>query len=229
MAIRIVCKTFEGIDDRRSPRNWSRCNQFISHIEFMESFAKQYGLRNATLLDASTWATIYLDECELYQKAASMHKRTWERKKVVLGEEHPSTLTSMANLASTYRNQGRWKEAKKLQVRLMKTTKRVLGQEHPSTLSSMANLASTYRNQGRWKEAKKLQVKLMKTRKRVMGQEHPDTLSSMNNLAFTLKGQGQNAKAINLMQECIRLGSRILGVDHPHTLSSSAALTRWQR
>jgi hypothetical protein len=25
----------------------------------------------------------------------------------VLGEEHPDTLTSMANLASTYRNQGR--------------------------------------------------------------------------------------------------------------------------
>jgi hypothetical protein len=28
----------------------------------------------------------------------------------VLGDEHPNTLTSMANLASTYRNQGRWKE-----------------------------------------------------------------------------------------------------------------------
>src|SRR3954469_21221439 len=28
-----------------------------------------------------------------------------------LGAEHPDTLTSMANLASTYRNQGRWKEA----------------------------------------------------------------------------------------------------------------------
>jgi Tetratricopeptide repeat len=44
----------------------------------------------------------------------------------VLGEEHPDTLTSMANLASTYMNQGRWKEAEELEVRVMETSKRVL-------------------------------------------------------------------------------------------------------
>jgi hypothetical protein len=36
--------------------------------------------------------------------------------KRVLGAEHPDTLTSMANLASTYRNQGRWKEPEELQA-----------------------------------------------------------------------------------------------------------------
>jgi hypothetical protein len=34
----------------------------------------------------------------------------------VLGEEHPDTLTTVANLASTYRNQGLWKEAEELEV-----------------------------------------------------------------------------------------------------------------
>jgi tetratricopeptide repeat protein len=34
----------------------------------------------------------------------------------VLGKEHPDALTSMANLASTYRNQRRWKEAEDLGV-----------------------------------------------------------------------------------------------------------------
>ena len=46
-------------------------------------------------------------------------------------DEHPSTLTSMANLASTYRSQGR------------------LGAENPDTLTSMGNLAFTWKNQGR--------------------------------------------------------------------------------
>jgi hypothetical protein len=32
------------------------------------------------------------------------------------GADHPDTLTSMANLASTYRKQGRWEEAEKLDV-----------------------------------------------------------------------------------------------------------------
>ena len=82
-------------------------------------------------------------------------------------------LTSMANLASTFGNQGRWKAAEELFVQVMATRKKVLGAEHPSTLTSMANLASTYRNQGRWKEAEELEVRVMATRKKVLGAEHP--------------------------------------------------------
>jgi len=141
IVICIVCKAFDGIGDRRSPQNWNRCTQFISHIEFMEGFAAQYGLGNATLLDASTWAGIYFNECGLYGKAAGTLKQTWDRRKAVLGKEHPDTLSSMANLASTYWNQGRLKEAEELEVRVIETRKRVLGEEHPDKLSSMANLA----------------------------------------------------------------------------------------
>jgi hypothetical protein len=72
-----------------------------------------------------------------------------ETRKRVLREEHLDTLTSIDNLALTYRNQGRWKEAKELFVQVIETRKRVLREEHPSTLTSMANLASTYSNQGR--------------------------------------------------------------------------------
>ncbi len=50
----------------------------------------------------------------------------------------------MGNLASTYRNQSRWKEAELLDAQVMETRKRVLGEEHPNTLTSMANLALTY-------------------------------------------------------------------------------------
>jgi hypothetical protein len=74
----------------------------------------------------------------------------------VLGEEHPSTLTSMANLASTYQSQGRWTQAEDLEVQVMETRKGVLGEEHPSTLTSMANLAYTLKDQKRDEEAVEL-------------------------------------------------------------------------
>src|ERR1700678_3982711 len=35
--------------------------------------------------------------------------------------EHPSILTNMANLASTYQKQGRWNEAEQLEVQVMNT------------------------------------------------------------------------------------------------------------
>ncbi|KAH8761907.1 hypothetical protein BGZ57DRAFT_992576, partial [Hyaloscypha finlandica] len=50
-----------------------------------------------------------------------------KRRKRVLGQEHLDTLTSIANLASIYRNQGRWKEAEDLDVQVIETRKRVLG------------------------------------------------------------------------------------------------------
>jgi hypothetical protein len=71
-----------------------------------------------------------------------------ETRKTKLRANHPSTLTSMANLTSTFWNQGRWEEAEKLFMQVMETRKTKLGANHPSTLTSMANLASTYRNQG---------------------------------------------------------------------------------
>lgn len=69
---------------------------------------------------------------------------------IVLGPEHPSTLTSMINLASTYWNQGRW-EAEELNVQVIETRKRVIGLEHPSMLTSMANLACMWKSQS-WSE-----------------------------------------------------------------------------
>ena len=56
-----------------------------------------------------------------------------ETEKRVLGDKHPGTQTSMVNLASTYRNQGRWKEAEELRVQGMKTGERLLKDEHPDT------------------------------------------------------------------------------------------------
>ncbi|RYP65838.1 hypothetical protein DL770_008915 [Monosporascus sp. CRB-9-2] len=57
-----------------------------------------------------------------------------------------------------YYDEGRWKEAEKLEVQVMEIYKTKLGADHPDTLTSMANLASTFWNQGRWEEAEKLEV-----------------------------------------------------------------------
>jgi tetratricopeptide (TPR) repeat protein len=93
-------------------------------------------------------------------------------------------LDLASKCARTLYSDGRYKEAKELQIEVMKATrKRLLGDKHPNTLISMANLALTYRKQGRWKEAEELQVQVMETRKRVIGDEHPRTLTSMANLA----------------------------------------------
>jgi hypothetical protein len=54
----------------------------------------------------------------------------------VLGQEHLDTLTSMANLASTYQNQGRGIEALKLIEECVILRTRTIGTNHPNNLSS---------------------------------------------------------------------------------------------
>ncbi|OCL04768.1 hypothetical protein AOQ84DRAFT_300209, partial [Glonium stellatum] len=101
----------------------------------------------------------------------------------VLGPEHPSTLTSMANLASTYRKKGRWDEAEELQAKELKICSRVLGPEHPDTLTSMANLAFIWKGQDRAMEAISLMKECVQRQQRVLGASHPYTISCSGTLA----------------------------------------------
>ncbi len=73
----------------------------------------------------------------------------------VHGTEHPSTLTSANNLASSLSNQGKSSEAERIQREVHEVLKRILGAEHPNTLSSASNLAGSLSNQGKYVEARK--------------------------------------------------------------------------
>ncbi|KAF2260180.1 HET-domain-containing protein [Lojkania enalia] len=143
-----------------------------------------------------------------------------DMEKRMLGAGHPDTLTSMANLASTYRNQGRWGAAEELDVQVMEMSKKKLGADHPDTLTSMANLASTFWNQGRWEAAEELDVQVMETRKKKLGADHPDTLTSMANLASTYRNQGRWEAAEELDVQVMETRKKKLGADHPDTLTT---------
>ena len=60
----------------------------------------------------------------------------------VLGPEHPHTLTTMSNLATSLRDQGKRAKAEPMFRELLDVRRRVLGPEHPDTLATVKNLAS---------------------------------------------------------------------------------------
>ena len=71
-----------------------------------------------------------------------------EKTKQILGDEHPDTLTSIANLVSTYRNQGHFEKAEALEMMgMMKRKHLPPGEEHPDMHAVIANPASTYEKQ----------------------------------------------------------------------------------
>ena len=111
-----------------------------SNEEYLISQA--YITSNQNILDEYTisqfWFARFLLDAGSYHLAEIINQRLNTQNEMILGLEHPSTLSSMANLASTYWNQGRWKEAEELEVQVMETSSRVLGLEHPDTLTKLA-------------------------------------------------------------------------------------------
>ena len=102
--------------------------------------------------------------------------------KAKLGPDHPDTLTAMHNLASIYKDMGKFDEAEKIQTNVITTRKTKLGPDHPNTLATMASLAMTYKSQGRWDEAEHLLSDTIQTMKQILGPQHPTTLDYVEHL-----------------------------------------------
>ncbi|KAH8663632.1 P-loop containing nucleoside triphosphate hydrolase protein [Tricladium varicosporioides] len=75
-----------------------------------------------------------------YNEAEGLFIEETKRRKRVLGQEHPGTLTSMANLASILKGSGRDIDALRLMSQCTEIQARILGANHPYTLSSSTKL-----------------------------------------------------------------------------------------
>ncbi|KAK6605164.1 hypothetical protein H4I96_05746 [Botrytis cinerea] len=117
-------------DDHQNRTTWRK---YLPHVCYalMSDEARKDG-ETRIALSRRYGACLFSDG--RYNEATVPLVEVMERDKSVFGQEHPSTLTSMANLASTYRNQGRWKEAEDLEVQVMETSLRVqLGFDIPES------------------------------------------------------------------------------------------------
>jgi tetratricopeptide (TPR) repeat protein len=136
------------------------------------------------------------------------------------GPDHPDTLTTMHDLASSYQALGRYDEALKLREETLALRRAKLGPNHPDTFSSMHGLATSYDALGRQDEALKLREETLALRRAKLGPDHPDTFSSMHDLAASYHFLGRYAEALKLHEETLALRTAKLGPDHPDTLTT---------
>ncbi|KAJ7354595.1 hypothetical protein DFH08DRAFT_773846 [Mycena albidolilacea] len=169
------------------------------------------------------YAWIYFDSGR-FREAALLEEIVLEKRKQLLGADHPDTLWAMANLVATYRELGRYPEAEPLGSLVLEKQKQLLGADHPDTLRAMANLAATYRELGRYPEAEPLESLVLEKRKQLLGADHPDTLRAMANLAATYGALGRYPEAEPLESLVLEKQKQLLGADHPETLRAMANL-----
>jgi hypothetical protein len=110
--------------------------------------------------------------------------------KAKLGPDHPDTLTSMNNLASSYAAAGRTQEALMLKEETLQLRKAKLGPDHPDTLTSMNNLAASYIDAGQAAKPSALLRETLNLRERRMKAE-PGNSVEQSYLAWTHGQMGQ--------------------------------------
>ena len=119
--------------------SWITCDLLLPHAQKVlanDYMNEKYIIQRAYL---SRQLGILDNTQGQYEAASTRLSVALDLERNTLGVEHPCTLSSMANLASMYWNQGRWDEAEKLEVQVMETSLRVLKEDHPSTLTSTSN------------------------------------------------------------------------------------------
>jgi tetratricopeptide (TPR) repeat protein len=138
----------------------------------------------------------------------------------VFGAEHPSTLTSVNNLAEVLQYRGKYEAAEDMNRQALAEREKVLGVEHPDTLTSISNLALVLKDQGKYEAAEEMNRRALAGKEKVLGVEHPDTLVSVSNLALVLRYQGKYEAAEEMNRRALAGYEKVLGVEHPDTLVS---------
>ena len=212
-----------AISRRLSSYDYGLRRLIFPHIKANELHASQIGLTKKYYDDKLNNFIFVLREIGDWKHAEQLGLQVLDIRTKVLGAEHPHTLISMGNLASTY-SQGKWNGAEQLEFQVLDKRMKLLGAEHPDTLIGMGNLASTYSRQGKWNEAEQLEMQVLDMRKKLFGAEHPHTLISMGNLASTYSRQKMWNEAEQLEVQVLDIRKQLFGVEHPHTLISMGNL-----
>ena len=146
--------------------------------------------QSAALMDAYNRYKA-LDAQGRYSDAGPFARKALELAEREFGASHPTTATTLNNLAALYWAQGRYAEAEPLYERSLAILEKALGPEHPDVALGLNNLAELYRAQGRYAEAEPLYRRSLAIAEKVLGPEHPLVAKSLNNLALLYKAQGR--------------------------------------
>ncbi|EWZ78201.1 hypothetical protein FOCG_17346 [Fusarium oxysporum f. sp. radicis-lycopersici 26381] len=172
----------DGLFPPSEPSSWARCEQYMKHAIRVGEWAEvsRMEVKAATLLQRVSY---FLYDRGRWREREPVDSRAWVLRRKVLGEKHPDTIRSMADLAATYHQQGRHDEDEEISVKVLDLRRQVLGEKHPDTIRSLADLGTTYHAQGRYDEAEELHQTALDLRRHVLGENHPDTMQSVAYLA----------------------------------------------
>jgi non-specific serine/threonine protein kinase/serine/threonine-protein kinase len=153
-----------------------------------------------------------------WDDAVRLFQTDFETRQELLGEEHPETAISMAQLGNVYRIVDRLDEAERLLSRALELHEKNFGTNDPKTLSAMGNLGAVYQAMEKYDEAGAHLEETLERMKSVLGDDHIDTLTFEAEFARNLLLTGRAEEARDRLEHTVSLMREVLGEGHPRRL-----------
>jgi tetratricopeptide (TPR) repeat protein/DNA-binding XRE family transcriptional regulator len=216
--VRAVNDVFPA-DPRGNSAVWSLCMRYLEQAQACTLLIQLHHLQFPETADLLERTGIYLYERILYGLAEPLFLealRLWEQQ----GEpDHAHIVSSLANLATLYMDQGRLAEAEPVYRRALSVHEHFVGQEDGSLAYLLQGLAILYFEQGKYAEAEPLFKRVLRTWEQQMGPEHAYVGYPLNNLAILYREQERYGEAEALFKRVLRIWEQQMGPEHPHVAS----------
>ena len=152
-----------------------------------------------------------------WHEAEQLQLEVLQARERALGAEDIHTLYSMGALAEIHRNQSRFQEAQRLQMKIQETMTE-WNTEHHYRHTNAHNLALTYAHQEQWEKSDGLLESVIHYRNFHHGPSHPSTLNSRLCLARNHADRGEWERAEEIETHVLHITERAQGPEHPDTL-----------
>ncbi|MEZ5966027.1 MAG: serine/threonine-protein kinase [Planctomycetota bacterium] len=166
----------------------------IAGLENELAIAPMHGLAHVTSEAESKRKESRAETTALFERVLALSR-------AVHGDDHPSTLRRMNDLAFRLESTGRADEAEPLYLEVSRRQERIQGRHHPGTMTTLLNVARLYGIRGRLDEAAELLEELRAAGRENNRDHDPGFFLPAIDLAKVRAEQGRHDEAATILDE----------------------------
>lgn len=164
-----------------------------------------------TLLAIGNLAKAVQDAGDL-DEASTLFEREYSGQLQTLGEEHPQTLITAANIAVLYAMKKQPDKALEMNLKILEVQKRTIGPDHFSALICLNNIGKTYDDLNQGEKAERAYREVVERAVKAMAPGHYSIALFKNNFARRLFANGKRDEAYPLINEALEAMTQTYGI-----------------
>lgn len=122
-----------------------------------------------------------------------------------LDQKDPAYVNALDNLATLYKNKGRYQEAEALYLQALQAAEKFSSKSDNFYMSILDDLTLLYKITGRYQDAETKAKESLELRKQYLGEQHPDYATSLSILGQLYTSMGKYSEAETMYSKAIQI------------------------